>query len=233
MASANHKQPLCTFCHKFFLRTNGFFFQLCPYFCSALAPHPQAKAAGRAALLLRQAGADWGPNFPSPFCKPTFFSPGRIFSCLLSYKGSAVPGSLASQCFLLKQPSNLPWNPKASFPMTRDSKKYCPFPVLIMAERVSFLVSNSPKHVQVFLLELANFQAELPIKISFNFNTFSPALGLWKQLQAASFPGSPSQGGCKFVFPGTTIPRRQFLFPQTRNQGLLGLLQLLKGFLLP
>lgn len=117
--------------------------------------------------------------------------------------------------------------------MTRDSKKYHSFPVLITAERVSFLVSSSPKHVQVFLLELVNFQAELPIKISFNFNTFSLALGLWKQLQAASFPGSPSQGGCKFPLPGTTVPRRQFIFFQTRNQGLLGLLQLLKGFFLP
>lgn len=147
-----------------------------------------------------------------------------MFSCPLSHEGSAVPASLASQCCLLKQPSNLPWNPRASFPVTRDSKKRHPFPILIMAERVSFLVSDSPKHVQVFLLELANFQAELPIKISLNFNTFSLALELWKQLQAASFPGSPFQEGCKFVFPGTTIPTRQFIFPQTRNQGSLGLL---------
>lgn len=117
--------------------------------------------------------------------------------------------------------------------MTRDSKKYHPFPILIMAERVSSLVSNSSKPVQVFPLELANFQAELPIQISFNFNTFSLVLKLWKQLQAASFPGSPSQEGCKFLFPGTTIPRRQFIFSQTRNQGLLGLLHLSKGFLLP
>lgn len=155
-----------------------------------------------------------GSRFPSPICKPAFFNSGRIFSCLLNHKGSTVPGSLASQCSLLKQPSNLPWNPKASFPMTRDSKEYHPFPILIMAERVSFWVSNSPKYVQVFLLELANFQAELPVKISLHFNTFSLALGLWKQLHAAGFPGSPSQQGCKFVFPGTTIPRRQFIFPQ-------------------
>lgn len=146
-----------------------------------------------------------------------------------------MPGSLASPYSLHKQSSDLPRNPKASFPMTRDSKKHHPFPILIRAERVSFLVSNSPKLVQVFLLEeiSANFQAELPVKISLNFNTFSLALGLWKQLQAASFPGSPSQEGCKFVFPGTTIPRRQFIFPQTRSQGLLGLLHLLKGSLLP
>lgn len=156
-----------------------------------------------------------------------------MFSCPLSHEGSAVPASLANQCCLLKQPSNLPGNPRASFPVTRDSKKHHPFPILIMAERVSFLVSDSPKHVQVFLLELANFQAELPIKISLNFNTFSLALELWKQLQAASFPGSPFQEGCKFVFPGTTIPTRQFIFPQTRNQGSLGLLHLLKGFLFP
>lgn len=118
---------------------------------------------------------------------------------------------------LLKQPSNLLWNPKAGFSVTRDSKKYHAFPILIKAERVSFLVSDSPKHVQVFLLELANFQAELPIKISINFNKFSLALELWKQSQAASFPGSPFQKGSKFMFPGTTIPRRQFIVPQTRN----------------
>lgn len=77
-----------------------------------------------------------------------------------------MPGSLASHRSLLKQPLYLLANPKASFPSTAESKKYQSFPVLVKAERVSSLVSNSPKRVQVFLLQPANFQAESPIKIS-------------------------------------------------------------------
>lgn len=80
-----------------------------------------------------------GSKLSNSFCKAPFFNSARIFSPPFNHEGLAVPASLASQCFLLKQPSYLPVNLRASFPLTAKFRKHHSFPTLVKAERFSSL----------------------------------------------------------------------------------------------
>lgn len=142
-----------------------------------------------------------------------------------------MPGSPASHQSLLKQTLYLLENPKANFPLTVESKKYQPFPIFIEAEGVSSLVSNSPKRDRVFLLQPANFRVaykNFPLFISARFPL------RWSDGKGRGLPAflaRLSRKAANSCSPGTTIPRRHLIFPQTRNRGSLALSHLSKGFL--
>lgn len=111
-----------------------------------------------------------------------------------------------------KQPLHLLVTPQASF--------HHPFPLLITAEMLSSLVSNSSKNIWGFLLQSANFQAELPIKTSLSISTrFSVHWSNGTGCRLLTFLACLSREAANSCLPGTTVPRRHLIFHQTRNRG--------------